>query len=83
MASQDGQLVAVLPVPDADGLVVGRGDDPGELFVELDCAHVVHMALQSEHTLFDFVVPDLDQVIITSAHEHWLRLVEVNAADGS
>ena len=51
--------------------------------MELDCADVVHVALESEHALFDFVVPDLDQVVVAARDKHRLRLVEVNAAHGT
>ena len=48
--------------------------------MEFNCAHVVHMACQSEHALLDFVVPDFDEVVIAITDEHGLRLMEINAS---
>ena len=49
--------------------------------MELDCSDVVHVPLQSEHALLHFVVPHLDHVVVTARDKHWLRLVEVDAAN--
>ena len=66
MTSQDGELVSILPVPNADSLVITRADNPWQLDMELDSADVVHVACKREETFLDFVVPDFDQMIITS-----------------
>ena len=47
--------------------------------MELYRTHVVHVALEGEHALFNLVVPDLDQVIVTARHKHWLGFMEVDA----
>ena len=80
MTCQNGNLVPILPVPNAHRLVIAGADDPGELHVELHRAYVVHMPLQSEHALLHLIVPHFDQVVITSRYKHWLRLVEVYSA---
>lgn len=36
VARQDGDTLSTLPVPNANGLVVGGGQDPGMLVVEVD-----------------------------------------------
>lgn len=48
VACEDCELVSILPVPDANGLVVTRADDPWQLRVELHRADVVHMAGERE-----------------------------------
>lgn len=49
--------------------------------MEMYRAHIVHMTLQGEHALFYLVIPDLDEVIVTTRNKHWLSLMEVNASD--
>ena len=49
--------------------------------MELNGPDVFHVPLQREHALLDLIVPHLDEVIVSTTHEHGLRLVEVHAAD--
>ena len=49
--------------------------------MELNCSHVVQMALECEHALLDLIVPNLDHVIITSGHKHRLGIMETNSSD--
>ena len=49
--------------------------------MELNCAYIVHVSLQSEHALFDFVIPNFNQVIVATTDKHWLCLVEVDTSD--
>jgi len=79
VASQDCDLATVLPVPDANGLVVTGGNNPRQFVVELDSAYVVDVSVKREHALLGFIAPNLDQVVITSRHEHRLGVVEVDA----
>ena len=51
--------------------------------MELHRAHIVHMPLQREHALLHFIVPDLDEMVITAGDEHWLGLMEVDATYGT
>lgn len=51
--------------------------------MELNCADIVHVAGEREQALLHFVVPNLDQVIVTTGDEHCLRLMEVNATYGA
>ncbi len=74
---------ARLPVPDADGLVVGRVHDPWVLLVEGDRADVVQVAEQREEAPPQLVVPHFDLVVVAARYEQRLRLVEVHAADGA
>lgn len=60
VASQDGNAETILPVPDPDCLIVGAGDNPRQLQMEFNSAHVVQMALESEHAFLCLVVPHLD-----------------------
>jgi hypothetical protein len=41
VAREDSDAHAVLPIPNADKLVVGAGHDPGQVYVELYSSHVV------------------------------------------
>jgi len=51
--------------------------------MELHCSNVVQVTLQGEHALLGLVVPHLDQVVVTSGHKHWLRIMEANSSDRS
>ena len=57
--SEDRDAVAALPVPDADGLVVGGREDPGVLVVEHRRPDVVQVAHQVEQATLLLVVPHL------------------------
>ena len=57
---EDGDAVSALPVPDADGLVVGGGEDPGVLVVEHRRPDVVQVAHQVEQAALLLVVPHLE-----------------------
>ena len=59
VSGEDGDAVAALPVPDADGLVVGGGEDPGVLVVEHRGPDVVQVAHQVEQATLLLVVPHL------------------------
>ena len=78
VARQHRDAGAGLPVPDADGLVVGGTDDPGVLVVELDGADVVQVAQQREQAPPQLVVPDLNFVVIAPGNEQGLGAVEVH-----
>ena len=71
---------SVLPVPYSDGLIVGTRDDPRELVVEEDGAHIIEMATEGEETSPRLQRPDLDLVVVASGDEERLCLVEVDAA---
>ena len=61
VAGEDGDAVAALPVPDADGLVVGGREDPGVLVVEHGGPDVVEVAHQVEQAPLLLVVPHLEE----------------------
>jgi len=69
MPCQHRHAGARLPVPDTDCLVIASTDDPWMLVVELDCADVVKVAMESEEAAVRLVVPHLDLVIVTSGYE--------------
>ena len=77
MTGQDCDLTPVLPVPDADSLIVAGGDNPGQVVMELHSADVVNVTVECEHTLFGLVAPNLNQVVVTSGNKHRLGFVEV------
>lgn len=83
VTGEDGDAGAALPVPDADGLVVGGGDDPGLLRVEVDGADIVEVAVEGEEASTVLVVPDLDLVVVSAGDEEGLGRVEVDSAYGS
>lgn len=66
MTSKDGYTRTILPVPDADGLVVRCGYNPRALMVEVDSSDVVEMAVECENASSEFVIPDLDLVVIAA-----------------
>jgi len=51
--------------------------------MELDSSYVVHVTLKSKRALFHLIVPNFYQMVITARDEHGLRLVEVDASNGS
>jgi len=51
--------------------------------MELHRAYIVHVSLQSEHALFDFVIPNFNEVIVATTDKHRLCLVEVDSSDGT
>ena len=83
VSGEGRDALARLPVPDADDLVVGGAEDPGELVVELDGADVIEMAEKGEKTTTQLVVPHLDLVIVTSRNEERLRLMETHSSHGA
>lgn len=78
VAGEHRDAGAGLPVPDADGLVVGRAHDPGVFVVELDGADVVQVAQQCEQAAPQLVIPDLDFVVIAPGYEQRLGAVKVH-----
>lgn len=80
VASQDGDYVAILPVPDPDCLVIRCREDPGQVVVELNSPNVIKMPSQHEKTLLHLVVPHSHFVIVSSTHEQRLGLVESDAS---
>lgn len=48
VAGENGNALARLPVPDPDRLVVGSGEDPGVLVVEVDGADVVEVTVEGK-----------------------------------
>ena len=58
---EHADAVARLPVPDADGLVIRRADNPRRLLVEVRCANVVQVASQGEDAASHLVVPHLSR----------------------
>ena len=81
VASQDGDLVPVLPVPQTHRLVVTRRHYPGQLNVELDSADIVNVPCQCEQTFLHLVVPYFDHLIISTRDKHGLSLMEINTSD--
>lgn len=73
----------VLPVPYPNCLIVGTGQNPGKLVVKENRPHIVQMAVQREKASPRLVTPHFDLVVITSGNEEGLRLVEVDASDGT
>ncbi|KAI7242227.1 hypothetical protein KC330_g81 [Hortaea werneckii] len=73
----------VLPIPYPNSLIVTCTDNPRQLVVEEDGAHIIQVAIQGEHAPSRLVVPHFDLVIITSGNKHGLRPVEVHAPNGS
>ena len=80
VAGEDGDARALLPVPDADRLVVRRRHDPRVLHVELHGADVVEVAEQRKQAAPQLVVPYFDFVVVTSSHKDGLRNMKVNSA---
>jgi hypothetical protein len=72
---------SILPVPDANGLIVGAGQDPRQLMVEEHRPNVVEMAIKRKLAPSLLIGPDLDLVIVTAGHEERLGFVEVNASN--
>ena len=83
VAGEDGDAGPGLPVPDPDGLVIGRGEDPRVGVVEEDGADVVQVAVEGEEAPAGLVVPDLDLVVVAAAGEEGLSAVERDATDGT
>lgn len=51
--------------------------------VEENRPHVVQMPIERKQTSASLVAPNLDLVIISAGHEQRLRLVEINATNGT
>lgn len=73
----------VLPIPYADGLIIGAGNDPGQLVVEEDGSDIIQMPIQREEASSGLRRPHLDFVVVSSGYEERLCLVEVDASDGA
>ena len=72
-----------LPVPDPQGLVVARAQDPRARRVKLHRPDVVEVAQQREQAAAQLVRPDLDAIVVAARGEERLGGVEVDAADGA
>ena len=53
------------------------------VMMELDCPNVVKMTCQSEKTLFLFVVPNFDFVVVAARYEKRLSFVEIKSSNGA
>ena len=62
VSGNDANAVARLPVPDANGLVIGAAQNPRILVMEKGGANVVQMAEQREEAPALLVVPHFDLV---------------------
>jgi len=51
--------------------------------VELHCADVVQVASKRKHTFFHLVVPNFNEVVVTSRDEHGLSLVKFDSTHGA
>ena len=71
-----------MPIPDANRLIVAGRDDPRVFVVEKRRSNVIQMSQQGEQTLSVLVIPDFDLVIVATADEERLGLVEMDASDG-
>jgi hypothetical protein len=74
---------SVLPIPDSDGLVIGRRDDPGKFMVEENGAHVVQVTVQGKQTPPSLGAPDFDLVVVASRNKQGLGRVEIDSSNGS
>mmetsp|Transcript_11249 Transcript_11249/g.32344 ORF Transcript_11249/g.32344 Transcript_11249/m.32344 type:complete len:424 (-) Transcript_11249:228-1499(-) len=86
VSRQDAEACATLEVPQPQGLIIGRTEDPWELGrvgMELDGADVIQVAQQCEEAASELVIPDLDLVVITSGHDERLLQVEIHTAHGT
>ena len=81
VASQDGNIASILPVPDPDSLVIRGTADPGKFMVKLYCSHIINMPGKGEETFLLFIVPHSHFVVIPSTGEQRLGKVEINASD--
>jgi hypothetical protein len=83
-AAEGGKLHtqrSVLPVPNANRLIIGGRQDPRELMVEENGANVIEMTVQCEKTSSRLVGPDFDLVVVTTRYEKRLRFMEVDASN--
>ena len=48
--------------------------------VEEDGADIVEMTVKGEEAATSLKRPDLDLVVVTTRHEEWLRLVEIDTS---
>ena len=70
VTGQDGDAAPVLPVPDPDGLVVARRDDPGLFRVEVDGSDIVQVTVQREETPSGLVAVD-ESVVSWGQGNEW------------
>jgi hypothetical protein len=66
VTSQDSDNTSSLPIPKSHSLIITGGNNPGQLLMELDRAHIVEMTRQREHALLRLVAPHFDLVIVTT-----------------
>ena len=50
--------------------------------MELNCPHIVQMALECEHAFLDFIVPYFYHMVITTGDEHRLSIMEAYSSYG-
>lgn len=72
VSGQDADARSRLPVPDADGLIIGCTQHPGILVVKHGRANVVQVTEQREDAALLLVVPDLKRMY------HQLKFEEKN-----
>ena len=83
VSGEDGNAVAVLPIPNTDGLIVGRRKQPGAFMMELHRTDVIQMSQKGELHLTCTVGPNDNLKVITSTCENGLRAVEVDSSYGA
>lgn len=80
VAGEDGDAGPGLPVPDADGLVVGGAQNPGIFMVEGCGSDVVQVAEEGEDAPTLLEVPHLDLEVIATGDEKRLLAVETDSS---
>jgi hypothetical protein len=83
VAGEDGQAGPGLPVPNANGLIIGGGEDPGEFVVKKDGADVVQVSVESKETALELPVPDFDFVVVSTRDKERLGGMKVHASHGA
>lgn len=83
VSRQHEDASATLPVPDTDGLIVRRAEDPRIFVMEHGGPDVIQVTDKREDTPSLFVVPNFDLVIVAAGNEQRLLIVEAYAAHGT
>lgn len=86
MPGQYTQAGSLIEVPQSQCLIITRRQDPRILCgigVKLNCTDVIKMTQQGEKTSAQFVIPNLDFVIITSTNNKRIGFVKVDTSYGS
>ena len=86
VSREDAQAGPLSEIPEPQSLIVGGAQNPRKLCrvgMELHRSDVIQVSQESKEAAAEFVIPNLDFVIVSSGDDERFVEVEVDATDGT